>query len=58
MKILFLTSSLEGGGAERVAALLCNAWAEMAINLHLEQHFRGVANVLIHLIKNKLKISC
>lgn len=27
MKILFLTSSMGGGGAERVAALLANAWA-------------------------------
>lgn len=27
MKILFLTSSMEGGGAERVAALLANGWA-------------------------------
>lgn len=26
MKVLFLTSSMEGGGAERVAALLANAW--------------------------------
>lgn len=28
MKIMFLTSSLKAGGAERVAALLCNAFAE------------------------------
>jgi len=27
MKILFLISSMQGGGAERVAALLSNAWA-------------------------------
>ena len=27
MKILFLVSSMQGGGAERVAALLANAWA-------------------------------
>lgn len=27
MKILFLLSSLEAGGAERVAAILCSAWA-------------------------------
>lgn len=27
MKILFLVSSMGGGGAERVAASLCNAWA-------------------------------
>jgi GalNAc-alpha-(1->4)-GalNAc-alpha-(1->3)-diNAcBac-PP-undecaprenol alpha-1,4-N-acetyl-D-galactosaminyltransferase len=27
MRVLFLTSSLEAGGAERVAATLCNAWA-------------------------------
>ena len=28
MKILFLVSSMQGGGAERIAARLCNAWAE------------------------------
>lgn len=28
MKILFLISSLRGGGAERVASTLCNYWAE------------------------------
>ena len=27
MKIVFLTSSLNSGGAERVATMLCNAWA-------------------------------
>jgi len=26
-RILFLVSSMQGGGAERVASLLCNAWA-------------------------------
>jgi GalNAc-alpha-(1->4)-GalNAc-alpha-(1->3)-diNAcBac-PP-undecaprenol alpha-1,4-N-acetyl-D-galactosaminyltransferase len=28
MRIVFLTSSMEGGGAERVAALLANGWAD------------------------------
>lgn len=29
MKILFVISSLRGGGAERVASTLCNHWAEL-----------------------------
>ncbi|MGQ0609751.1 MAG: glycosyltransferase family 4 protein [Paracoccaceae bacterium] len=41
MKILFLVSSMGGGGAERVAALLCNAWAERADEVVLMPTFSG-----------------
>ena len=41
MKILFLTSSMEGGGAERVAALLSNAWAARGDGLTLMPTFSG-----------------
>ena len=35
MKILFLVSSLEGGGAERVASNLCSEWAQMGMDVTL-----------------------
>jgi len=41
MRILFLTSSMSGGGAERVAALLCNAWAEQGHDVTLMPTFSG-----------------
>lgn len=44
MKILFLTSSMEGGGAERVAALLCNAWAKNGHEVILMPTFSGHGN--------------
>lgn len=39
MKILFLVSSMQGGGAERVAALLANAWAEQGHDVELVPTF-------------------
>lgn len=39
MKILFLTSSLSMGGAERVATTLCNTWAEKGVEVTLIQTF-------------------
>jgi glycosyltransferase involved in cell wall biosynthesis len=39
MKILFLTSSMQGGGAERVAALLANAWATIGHQVTLMPTF-------------------
>ncbi|AMG74734.1 glycosyltransferase [Sphingopyxis granuli] len=41
MKILFLTSSMEGGGAERVAALLANAWDAKGHDVTLMPTFSG-----------------
>ncbi|USI78696.1 glycosyltransferase family 4 protein [Sphingopyxis sp. USTB-05] len=55
MKILFLVSSMQGGGAERVAALLANAWAEHGHNVTLMPTFsaRGECvyslNAAVHL---------
>lgn len=41
MKILFLTSSLGAGGAERVATTLCNAWATRGDHVVLIPTFSG-----------------
>lgn len=41
MRIIFLVSSMEGGGAERVAALLCNHWAEQGHDVILMPTFSG-----------------
>lgn len=41
MRILFLVSSLEGGGAERVAVLLCNQWVERGHQVLLMPTFSG-----------------
>jgi glycosyltransferase involved in cell wall biosynthesis len=39
--ILFLVSSMQGGGAERVAALLCNHWVEQGHQVTLIPTFSG-----------------
>ena len=39
--ILFLVSSMEGGGAERVAAILCNHWSECGFKVTLMPTFSG-----------------
>lgn len=41
MRILFLISSLNSGGAERVAATLCNAWAARGDSVRLVPTFSG-----------------
>ena len=41
MRILFLVSSMEGGGAERVAALLCNRWVKQGYQVVLMPTFSG-----------------
>ncbi len=41
MKIVFLVSSLNAGGAERVATLLCNAWAERGDKVTLIPTYSG-----------------
>jgi len=40
-RILFLVSSMHGGGAERVAALLCNHWVEQGHEVILMPTFSG-----------------
>jgi len=44
MKILFLVSSMQGGGAERVAALLANAWAARGHDVKLMPTFSARGN--------------
>lgn len=41
MKILFLSSSLGAGGAERVATTLCNAWSDRGDDVTLISTFSG-----------------
>lgn len=41
MKIILLTSSLNAGGAERVATVLCNAWAARGDTVTLVPTFSG-----------------
>ncbi|MCY4190745.1 MAG: hypothetical protein OXD42_05380, partial [Rhodospirillaceae bacterium] len=38
MRIAFLVSSLSAGGAERVAATLCNAWSDGVASATHEVH--------------------
>lgn len=45
-RILFLVSSMEGGGAERVAALLSNHWVEQGHSLTLMPTFSGRGDCL------------
>lgn len=40
-RILFLVSSMQGGGAERVAALLCNHWVTVGHHVMLMPTFSG-----------------
>ena len=44
MKILFLLSSMEAGGAERVAALLASSWADRGDDVILMPTFSGGGN--------------
>lgn len=48
MKIILLTSSLESGGAERVATTLCNAWAERGDSVTLVATFSGGGRPLFY----------
>lgn len=47
--VFFLVSSMEGGGAERVAALLSNHWAEQGHNVTLMPTFSGRGECLYSL---------
>ena len=48
-RILFLVSSMQGGGAERVAALLCNHWAAQGHEVTLMPTFSGRGECLYQL---------
>lgn len=50
MKILFLTSSLGAGGAERVATTLCNAWATRGDKVTLIPTFSGGGQSFYNLV--------
>lgn len=50
--ILFLVSSMQGGGAERVAALLCNFWAKEGHDVVLMPTFSGRGECVYPLDKN------
>ncbi|MBU2572081.1 MAG: glycosyltransferase family 4 protein [Gammaproteobacteria bacterium] len=45
-RILFLVSSMQGGGAERVAALLCNQWVQQGHAVTLMPTFSGRGDCL------------
>lgn len=49
MRILFLVSSMHGGGAERVAATLANAWARRGDEVTLVCCYSGRGRCLQHL---------
>ena len=40
-KIVFLVSSMQGGGAERIASLLCNYWVSLDHEVILIPTFSG-----------------
>ncbi|MEP6366876.1 MAG: glycosyltransferase, partial [Marinobacter sp.] len=40
-RLIFFVSSMQGGGAERVAALLCNHWADQGHQIMLVPTFSG-----------------
>lgn len=48
-KILFLVSSMQGGGAERVAAILCNHWVDQGNEVTLMPTFSGRGECLYSL---------
>jgi GalNAc-alpha-(1->4)-GalNAc-alpha-(1->3)-diNAcBac-PP-undecaprenol alpha-1,4-N-acetyl-D-galactosaminyltransferase len=50
-KILFLVSSMHGGGAERIAAHLCNYWAMKGHQVALMPTFSGKGECAYHLDK-------
>lgn len=51
MKILFLVSSMQGGGAERVAALLANAWSARGHSVTLMPTFSARGECVYPLAK-------
>jgi len=54
--ILFLVSSMEEGGAERVASLLCNYWVEKGHKVTLMPTYSGRGDC-VYEINDKVNIS-
>jgi len=52
LRIVFLTSSLGSGGAERVASTLCNAWSERGDRVTLVPTFSGGGQPFYELSEN------
>lgn len=50
-RVLFLVSSMQSGGAERVAALLCNYWAKQGYEVMLVPTFSGRGDCVFALDK-------
>lgn len=56
LKILFLTSSMQGGGAERVAALLSNAWAQRGHQVELVPTY-SMESECVYALDDKVKLT-
>lgn len=56
MKIVFLVSSLNAGGAERVATILCNAWAERGDEVTLIPTYSG-GGLPFYVVSEKVKLT-
>ena len=54
--ILFLVSSMNQGGAERVASLLCNYWVEKGYKMTLVITFSGRGD-FFHPVSDRVQIS-
>lgn len=54
-KILFLVSSMQGGGAERVASLLCNEWVKNGHSVTLMPTFSG-KGICLYPLDEKVKL--
>jgi glycosyltransferase involved in cell wall biosynthesis len=53
-RILFFVSSMHGGGAERVASLLCNHWASQEYDVNLVATFSG-GGECVYLLDNRVR---
>lgn len=58
MKIVFLISSLDSGGAERVAATLCNAWSERGDSVTLIATFSGGGGPCFYKLSPAVEVLC
>lgn len=56
LKILFLTSSMGGGGAERVAALLSNAWAGQGHQVELVPTY-SMESECVYTLDDKVRLT-
>lgn len=56
-RLIFCVSSMHGGGAERVAALLCNRWAEYGHNVTLVATYSGRVKC-VYPLDERVKLVC